>query len=78
MNMDHFFDVYVSKERLSASLSLKNEVELDGEALTPQILNEWLLTKKIVFGVDQKVVQAICNNPKKCHVPNRSCKRKEA
>ena len=54
MNMDHFFDVYVSKDRLSASLSLKNEVELDGEALTPQILNEWLLTKKIVFGVDQK------------------------
>ena len=77
MNMDHFFDVYVSKERLSASLSLKNEVELDGEALTPQKLNEWLLTKKIVFGVDQKVVQTICNNPKNVMYPIEVAKGKK-
>ena len=25
MNMNHFFDIYISKDRLSASLSLKNE-----------------------------------------------------
>ena len=69
MNMDHFFDLYVSKDRLSATLSLKNEIDLDGEVLTPQNLNEWLLTKKIIFGVNQQVVQTICNSPIKMIYP---------
>lgn len=63
MNVDHFFDLYVSKDRLSATISLKNEIELDGEVLTPKELNEWLITKRISFGVNHQDVQTICNGP---------------
>ncbi len=69
MNMDHFFDIILSKDRLSASLSLKDEVDIDAEALTPQKLNGWLLTKKIVYGVNQQVVQSICIDQKNVKYP---------
>ena len=78
MNIDHLFDVHVSKDRLSASLSLKNEAELDEELLTPQLINEWLMSRKIAFGVNQQVVETICRNPKTLNEPNRNCKRNEA
>lgn len=64
MNADHFFDVHVSKDCLSASLIVKKEAELDEESLTPQHIKEWLLSKKIAFGVNQQVVETICRNPK--------------
>lgn len=64
MNMDRFFDIKVSKNHLSASLSLKNEKDLEKTALTPKVLNDWFQMKKIIFGVDQKVVQSICDHPR--------------
>lgn len=69
MNIDHLFDVHVSKDRLSASLSLKKEAELHEELLTPQLINEWLRTKKIAFGVNQQVVDTICSNSKTLNDP---------
>ena len=61
---------------MSASLSLKDEVDIDAEALTPQKLNEWLLTKKIVYGVNQQVVQTICNDPRNVKYPIEIAKGK--
>src|SRR4051812_32406899 len=69
MDMNYFFDIHISKDRLSASLSLKNEKDLERAALTPQTLNDWLQMKKVMFGVDQKVVQSICDHPRNVMYP---------
>ena len=64
MNMEDIFDINVSKDRLSVMISYKNKGDSVSETLTPKLLNDWLQTKKILFGIDQKVVISICNNPK--------------
>ncbi len=67
--MNEVFDVYVTKDRLSASLTVKNNKDLDSEHITFQSLQDWLQTKKIVFGVDYQALQFICDNPRNVTYP---------
>lgn len=65
--MEHLFDLNVAKNRLSATIMLKNDQV--NEEITVEMLNEWLQKRKIVFGIDQDILKAIANNPMICRNP---------
>lgn len=60
--MEEIFEVQVSKDRLTALLSLKQKLNIDEIMLTQDGLNEWLQKKKIIFGIQHTIVQRICDN----------------
>lgn len=67
--MDDLFAIDVSKDRMTVSLSIKNEEVLNSIDLTPQLLNDWLQSKRIIFGINLQALKDICENPRGVRYP---------
>ncbi|WP_042348885.1 DUF342 domain-containing protein [Bacillus massiliigorillae] len=59
--MNSLFDIHVSKDRLTAEISLKNDIVEDAEITVDQ-LKEMLKERKVVFGIKQDVLEKICKD----------------
>lgn len=59
--MNSHFDIHVSKDRLTAEISLKNEIFEDTEITVDQ-LKEILKVRRVVFGIKEDVLQEICKD----------------
>lgn len=60
--MNHLFDIHVSKNRMSVTLSLRPDTHADFSCDPPSIMDQ-LAERKIVFGYKHEMIQQICENP---------------